>query len=238
MHLIAPDVLAEAQGLSPILSGIGVCLGLLIWLCGWRWHRVWVVLAVTVAGALVGLQTGRTSGGHLLGMSVLLGLSAGLLAVELARVFAFLAAGMAVWMAASALFPGGRELWVAFLVGGLIGALLYRFWTMLLTSFAGVLIAWHSLLCLAEHLVYLDAVGFAEAHATALNGAGLAATALGVVAQSWLERWYLRHKQRRKAQQEERIREEERERMKFEGPPAKASPSIWDRLMGRKKKAA
>src|SRR4051794_36084073 len=210
MHLIAPDVLAEAQGLSPALSGVGAVLGTLIWLCGWRWHRVWVVVAVTVAGAMVGLQTGRTSGVHILGMSLLLGLSAGLLAVELARVFAFLAAGAALWMAASALFPAGRELWVAFLIGGLLGALLYRFCTMLLTSFVGILVGWHALLCLGERLAAFDSVGFAEHNATALNGAGLAATVLGVVAQSWLERWYLRRKKRRKAQQEEKIREEER----------------------------
>ena len=156
MQLIAPDILAEARGLSPVLSGIGALLGSLVWLCGWRWHRFWVVVAVTLIGGLVGMQAGKSSGGHILAMGVLLGLSAGLLALELARVFAFAAAGTCSWMAAGLLFPKGQELWVAFLLGGLLGVLLYRFWTMLLTSFVGVLFAWHSLLCLSEQLMSFD----------------------------------------------------------------------------------
>jgi hypothetical protein len=238
MYLIAPDLLAEARGLSPALSGVGVLLGGLIWACGWRWHRFWVVVAVTLVGGLVGLQTGRSSGGHILAMGVLLALSAGLLALELARVFAFLAAGSGVWMAASAIFPKGQELWVAFLIGGLLGVLLYRFWTMLLTSFVGVVLGWHSTLCLVERLISFDAVGFAEANAAVLNGAGLAVTALGLVTQSWIERLYLRRQKRLKQVKEERIRKEEREKIKATTPPPPAPPpSFWEKMLGRKKAA-
>ena len=53
---------------------------------------------------------------------------------------------------------------------------------MVLTSFAGVLLTWHCLLSLADQLVVLDAAEFAELNSMALNGAGLAATVLGVVA--------------------------------------------------------
>jgi hypothetical protein len=238
MHLIAPDVLAEASGLSPVVSGIGVLLGALMWVCGWRWHRVWVVVAVTLIGGLIGLQTGRVSGGHILAMGILLALSAGLLALELARVFSFIAAGTAVWLAASFLFPKGQELWVAFLIGGLLGALLFRFWTMLLTSFGGVLVGGHAGLCLAEQLFSVEAPQFAAQNAMILNGAGLAATALGVVAQSLLERWYQRRKIRRKQEREEKIRENERERVLIGKVHPISPPSIWDKLMGRKKKAA
>lgn len=238
MHLIAPEVLAEARGLSPALSGIGVALGCLIWLCGWRWHRFWVVVGVTLIGGLIGLQAGKSSGGHILAMGVLLALSAGLLALELARVFAFLAAGSAVWLAASAIFPKGQELWVGFLIGGLLGVLLYRFWTMLLTSFLGVILGWHSLLCLAEGSVAFDAVRFASDNAKILNGAGLAVTALGVVTQSILERWYQRRKKRRKLEAEERIREEEREKILLGMSESHPTESLWDRLAGRKKHTA
>jgi hypothetical protein len=238
MHLIAPEVLTEARGLSPVLSGIGVALGLLLWLCGWRWHRFWVVVAVTLIGGLVGLQAGKSSGGHILAMGVLLALSAGLLALELARVFAFLAAGSAVWMASSAIFPKGQELWVGFLIGGLLGVMLYRFWTMLLTSFLGVILCWHSLFCLLEEFMSFDPAGFASEHARALTGAGLAVTALGVVAQSWLERWYQRRKKRRRLLNEERRREEERERILLGMAETHSADSIWGRLLGRRKKAA
>ncbi len=220
MQLIAPDVLAEARGLSPALSGIGALLGILLWSCGWRWHRFWVVVGVTLLGGLIGLQAGKSSGGHIMAMGVLLALSAGLLALELARVFAFVAAGTCVWMASSALFPRGQELWVGFLIGGLMGVLLYRFWTMLLTSFLGVLISWHSLLCLAEGVLQFDAVDFAAKQALALNGAGLAFTALGVAMQNWIERWHLRRRRRRKEKAEEKIREEVRERVISELPRA------------------
>jgi hypothetical protein len=238
MHLIAPEVLTEAHGLSPVLSGIGMALGLLVWLCGWRWHRFWVVVAVTLVGGLIGLQAGKSSGGHILAMGLLLALSAGLLALELARVFAFLAAGSAVWMTSSAIFPRGQELWVGFLIGGLLGVMLYRFWTMLLTSFLGVILCWHSLLCFLEEIMSFDAAGFASEHARALTGAGLAVTALGVVAQSWLERWYLRRSKRRRHAAEERVREQEREKILLDMAETHSSASIWDRLLGRRKKAA
>lgn len=239
MHLIAPDVLAEARGLSPFLSGAGVLLGFFLWLCGWRWHRFWIVVVVTLVGGLIGLQTGRSSGGHILAMGVLLALSAGLLALEVARLFSFLAAGTAIWMAANALFPQGRELWVAFLIGGLVGVLLYRFWTMLLSSFGGVLLSWHACLCLIETLIPFDAAHFADQNSAILTGGALVATIMGVVAQSLLERLYLRRKKRRKLEQEEKIREDERDRMMSENTLLPlAQRSIWDKLRGRKKRAA
>lgn len=238
MHLFAPEVLMEARGLSPILSGIGVALGFLVWVCGWRWHRFWVVVAVTLIGGLIGLQAGKSSGGHILAMGVLLALSAGLLALELARVFAFIAAGSAVWMASSAVFPRGQELWVGFLVGGLLGVLLYRFWTMLLTSFVGVILSWHALLCLLESVMAFDAPAFASEHAKVLTGAALTVTALGIVVQSWLERWYLRRKKRRRHEAAERMREEEREKILFGITDNHSTHSIWDRFLFRRKRAA
>jgi hypothetical protein len=237
MHLIAPEILFEARGLSPALSGLAVLVGGLIWLCGWRWHRFWVMAAVTVAGGMIGLQTGRSSGGHLLAMSVLLALSAGLLALELARVFIFLASGMSAWMAASLLFPGGQELWVAFLIGGLLGVFLYRFWTMLLTSMTGVLLGGNALLACLDEWFQFDAVAFAARNALMLNGAVIALIIGGVAAQSMLERWHLRRQSRKTKEQEEMKREKEREKILASVP--KTSPaSIWDRLIGRSKKAA
>ena len=81
--------------------------------------------------------------------------------------------------------------------------------------------------------------GFAERQTTILNGAGLAATVLGVVVQSWIERWHMRRRRQRAEDAVGKIREAEREKVIAELPPPPApSPSIWDKLMGRKKKAA
>lgn len=239
MYLFAPDVLAEARGLSPVLSGIGVALGGMLWLCGWRWHRFWVVVGITLIGGVIGLQTGRSSGGHILAMGLLLALSAGLLALELARVFSFIAAGTAVWVAASGIFPKGQELWVAFLIGGLLGVLLYRFWTMLLTSFLGVILGAHAILCVIENLFLVDVENLAKDNSAILNGAGLVATLLGVLGQSLLERWHLRRKKRRKIEKEAKIREDEREHVLAEMPhEPKRIPWIWQRIWSGKKHAA
>src|SRR5262245_324811 len=124
MQLIAPDILEELRGLSPALSSGAVLIGLMLVVCGWRWHRFWVVVAITVAGGLLGLHSGRASGGHILALGLLVGVAAGVLALELARILAFLAGGMAAWAAASALVPAARELWMVFLIGGLGGVLL------------------------------------------------------------------------------------------------------------------
>jgi len=232
MYLIAPDVLAEAKGLSWLWSSIAIALGSLLWQFGWRWNRFWIVVGITLIGGLVGLQTGRASGGHILAMGVLLALSAGLLALELARIFAFLAAGTALWLAACTVFPRGQELWIAFLVGGLLGVLLYRFWTMLLTSFLGMLISTHGLFFLLDKVAKMDTAGFASKYQVILNGAAVASTILGVVSQSLLERWHLRRLKRQKKAKEDKMKE------KFIAEMPRPAPTFWDKVLFRKRKKA
>jgi hypothetical protein len=183
MQLIVPDVLADAKDLSAGAAGFGALLGLLLWAFGWRWHRFWVVFGVTLAAGLVGLNSGQAAGGQVLAVGLLLAVAAGMLALELARVLAFVAAGVAAWVAVQTLLPGARELWAVFLAGGLLGLLLYKFWAMLLTSFAGAVLAGHMLLLLAQVLGGVDAVGFAGRNGPALNGAVLAAALVGVFVQ-------------------------------------------------------
>jgi len=183
MHLIAPDILAEARGLSVGVLITGIALGLLLWLFGWRWHRFWTVVAVTVAGGLYGLATGQAGGGHVLALGLLLSVSAGLLALELARLFAFAAGGTAVWLAAGALFPSAQETGVFFLVGGLAGILFYRLWTMALTSFVGTLVGGHAGLVLVATLTDFDSVEWAGRNPVGLSvGVGLVSL-LGLAAQ-------------------------------------------------------
>jgi hypothetical protein len=232
MQSIAPDILTEARGLSPALSGVVLAIGCLLWLCGWRWHRFWVVVSITAAGGLIGLNSGRASGGHMLALGVLLAVSAGVLALEVARVLAFAAGGLALWSAASALFPSARELWVAFLVGGLAGVVLYRLWTMLLTSLAGALLVGHAGLCLAERLAKLDAAAWATAHAHLLNGVVIGATLAGLAAQSLLERMDTARAKRRQEDAADEIRQEERSKLKAASPSKPGG--FWERLTGKK----
>src|SRR5689334_6810140 len=184
MQLIHPDVLAAARGLSPGATGFLLLVGVLLWAVGWRWHRFWVVFGITLAAGLVGLTVGRSSGGQVMVVGVLLAVAAGLLALELARILAFVTGGAAAWAAAQAVFPQVQELWAVFLSGGLIGVVLYQLWTMLTTSLLGVLVGWHAGFVLAEQLSPgFDAAKWAGEHSAALNGAVIVAAVLGVLMQ-------------------------------------------------------
>jgi hypothetical protein len=185
MQLILPDVLATARGLSAGAAGFLVLVGFLMWAAGWRWHRFWVVFGLTLAAGIVGLGAGSASGGgQVMVVGVLLAVAAGMLALELSKILAFVTGGAAAWVATQALLPQAQELWAVFLSGGLIGVVLYRLWTMLTTSFLGVLLAWHAGLVLIEPLAGADTAKWAGEHAAALNGAVIAVTVIGVLVQA------------------------------------------------------
>jgi hypothetical protein len=189
MQLIAPDILAEARGLSLSVPITGLVLGWLLWLFGWRWHRFWTVVGVTIAGGLYGLSSGEAGNGHVIALGLLVAVCAGLMALEIARIIAFVAGGTAVWWTAGLLFPKAQELWVFFLAGGLVGILFYRLWTMTFTSFLGTLIASHSLLALIESLTQFDVVTWSSRNPIALSVAVGILSTLGLAAQGAQYRW-------------------------------------------------
>lgn len=185
MQLILPDVLAAAKGLSLGACGFLLFVGLLLWALGWRWHRFWVVFGITLAAGLVGLGAGKAAGGQqVMVVGVLLAVSAGMLALELAKVLSFITGGIAAWVAVQAVFPQAQELWAVFLSGGLMGVVLYRFWTMLTTSFVGVLVSWHFAFVLIEEFTNTDMVAWVRDHTAALNGGVIAVSLLGVIVQA------------------------------------------------------
>lgn len=189
MTLIHPDILAEARGLSVGAAGFAFLVGILLWGFGWRWHRFWIVFGVTLAAGLIGLNAGRVVGGQVLAVGVLLAVTAGLMALELARVLAFVAGGIAAWIAVQSVLPAAREMWAVFLCGGLLGLLLYRLWTMLLTSSAGALLAMYAATVLGDVLFQNDAVTFAKNNIAALNATGLVLAFAGVVVQHLIARF-------------------------------------------------
>lgn len=185
MQLIAPDILAEARGLTGAMSGTICVLGCALWLFGWRWHRFWIVAGITLAAGLIGLNAGRTTGGtQVMAVGILLAVAAGLLALELARVLAFVAGGCGAWLAVQWVLPQAQELWAVFLCGGLFGLLLYRLWTMLLTSLLGTLFAGHAGILLIEQLFGFDAVGWVSRNVPALNGVVVGWVVLGILVQA------------------------------------------------------
>ena len=183
MHLIDPDVLAAGRGLSFGAAGFALLVGLLLWALGWRWHRFWVVFGITLAAGLVGLTAGKSAGGSVLIVGVLLAVAAGMLALELARILSFVTGGAAAWIAAQTVLPQVQELWAVFLSGGLVGVVLYQLWTMLLTSLIGVLITWHAGFVVLGQLFNFDADKWATDHTAALNGGVIAVAVIGVLVQ-------------------------------------------------------
>ena len=191
MTLIHPDILAEARGLSVGAAGFAFLVGILLWCLGWRWHRFWIVFGVTLTAGLIGLNAGRVVGGQVLVVGILLAVTAGLMALELARVLAFVAGGIAAWIAVQSVLPAAREMWAVFLCGGLLGLLLYRLWTMLLTSSAGALLSLYAATVLGELLFQNDAVTFAKNNTAALNATVLILAFAGVIIQHAIARFDL-----------------------------------------------
>jgi hypothetical protein len=160
-------------------------LGFALWLFGWRWHRFWIVAGITLAAGLIGLNAGRTTNGtQVMAVGILLAVAAGLLALELAKVLAFVAGGCGAWLAVQWVLPQAQELWAVFLCGGLFGLLLYRLWTMLLTSLLGALLSGHAAILLAEQIFHFDAVAWVTGNVPALNGAVVGLVVLGILLQA------------------------------------------------------
>ncbi len=196
MQLVAPDILQEARGLSLTITVPAFALGLLIWLLGWRGHRFWIVLITTIAAGIWGLSAGPAYGTKPILGGLLLACAAGALALSLVRVVAFGAGGIAAWLLLRMLAPSWEEPLVCFLVGGLIGLLLFRLWTMVLTSATGSLLMVYSGLCLLQTLASVDGVAFAANHEVMLNCLCGGMVFLGLIAQLLVDR--------RRAQQQRR----------------------------------
>ncbi|MDY3551573.1 hypothetical protein R5W24_000651 [Gemmata sp. JC717] len=239
MQLIAPDILAEARGMTGAMAGTITVLGVALWLFGWRWHRFWVVAGITLASGLIGLNAGRTSGGtQVMAVGILLAVSAGLLALELAKVLAFVAGGCGAWLAAQWVFPQAQELWAVFLCGGLFGILLYRLWTMLLTSLLGVLFAGHAGILLAEQVWALDTGDWVARNVAPLNGLVVGFVVLGVL----LQAVSARDLEAAEAKPEEATEADEEKSEEPPPPPPKPKPKSkripwWKRLLAPRKAA-
>ena len=99
-----------------------------------------------MAGGVLGLHFGAAYDMQPLVAGLLLAVAAGALALSLARVVLFVIGGAAcVWLAHAA-GPVLDEPAVCFLVGGLLGVLLYKVWVTALSSLAGTLLLAYSIL--------------------------------------------------------------------------------------------
>jgi hypothetical protein len=217
MALLAPDILTEARELSPVITGTGFALGLFLWLFGGRTHRFWLVLVLTVAVGVAGLYYGPAYGVLPLVSGLLLAVSAGAMALSLARICVFAAAGFA-GLAVAQFFKWDEPL-VSFLLGGLAGMLFYKLWITLLASAAGTLLMAYCGLSLLDKLGKVDTTAWVEKNGPLLNWAVAVGALLGVLAQSVLERRSARKKEKARAKEEERVKRAVESKLKEKAPP-------------------
>jgi hypothetical protein len=188
MQLVVPDILAEARGLSVGVVGMGLTLGLFLWMFGWWSHRFWVVLITTVLAGVFGLYESHAFHTNQLLASLLLALTAGLLALHLVRVLAFLAGGMAGLLIAQSLVPNLNQSLLCFLISGLLGLMLFRLWMMGLTSLGGTLLFSYCGLSLLERAGSMDAVAWSGEGGVLVNWMCGFLAGLGVIVQYLLDR--------------------------------------------------
>jgi hypothetical protein len=121
--------------------GIIVAIGAAIALTGWRWHRFWLTITVSLISGLIGIRQAPVWGiGQPIMAGVLLATAAGCLALSLARVGLFLAYGLAIWYAMKRFAPPYAIPAICICAGGLFSVLFYRFCVVLLTSAFGSLL--------------------------------------------------------------------------------------------------
>jgi hypothetical protein len=199
MQLIAPDILADACGLSVPFLVIAVVAGLVLWLAGWWTHRFWVVLITTVLAGLYGLYEAPAFRTQPLLAGLLLAIAAGLLALALMRLLAFLAGGMTGLLIIQGLAPHWDQPLLCFISSGLVSMFLFRIWVMGITSFSGSILLCHAALLLGNHYGRLNAVAISEERRVMLNWVcgGLALLGLGI-------QFFVEHRRERKLDKVER----------------------------------
>ena len=141
MQVLSPEVLADVLELPSLALITLFVLGVSLALTGWRWHRFWLTISVSLISGLVGLRQAQAWGiGQPIVAAVLLATAAGCLALSLARVGLFLAYGLATWYAVKRFAPPYAIPAICICLGGLFSVLFYRFCVVMLTSVVGSVI--------------------------------------------------------------------------------------------------
>jgi len=144
--------------------------------------------------------------------------------LSLVRLLLFAAGGLASLGLIHHLAPTWNEPIAVFLVGGLIGVFLYRFWIVTFSSSIGALLLVYSALALLDRLHIVDSVAWTDKNGPLLNWGCGALVVLGILVQFLLER--------RRQRKKEAAAEPEPEPIvvapPLPPPPAKpASKGLW-----------
>jgi hypothetical protein len=151
---------------------------------------------------------------------LLLAVSAGALALSLVRILLFAAGGLAALGLLHAIAPGWDEPIAVFLVGGLIGVLLYKFWITTFSSLVGSLLMAYSALALLDRLHMVKSVEWTRNNGALLNWAFASLVVMGVLVQ------FLWERRRRRKSRAAPVEEAEFVQVAPPPPPAKPARSV------------
>jgi hypothetical protein len=187
MQIIAPDFLTDLRDLPLYATVTMALIGAGLWICGWWGHRFWMGLLTSFGAGLVGLRLGPDWGLDPLAAGIMLAVAGGSLALAICRIGVFLIYGVAAWHLMQALAPKASHPIACIAIGGALAVLIFRFSVILMTSAAGVWLAGHGGLLLAERFGKIDAPAWVTARPLWIN-TGFAATAfIGVIFQFWAD---------------------------------------------------
>jgi hypothetical protein len=188
MLLVFPDILTEVRELSVGLLLGGLAAGLLLWLAGWRTYRFWAVLTTTVLAGVFGLIEADTLNLVPVVAALLMALAAGVLALSLMRIAAFLVGGLACLLLLRLIAPGADAPVICVLAGGILSVLLFRLWMMVVTSFCGAVVLAYTLLSFLDRLGPFDSVRWCQEEGVLLNWLCLGGAIVGAAAQFYWNR--------------------------------------------------
>lgn len=214
MQLVLPEILTDARGLSLPLPIAGLVMGLVLWALGWWSHRFWVVLVTTLAGGIFGLYEAPLWHMQPLAASLLLAVTAGMLALSLVQVGAFVVGGAVVLALLQALASAWNQPLLCFLLGGVLGLVLFRLMVMAFTSLGGAMLVAHCILCLCDQAGAINAVAYSQERWVLLNWLVGGAAVVGFILQLFLHRHhdYRRKQKSSKKEHSESRRDRDRDR--------------------------
>ncbi len=203
MYLIATDILTDLCGLSLGMILTMFPIGLMLWLLGWWSHRFWIVLGSTVLAGVFGLMEAPAWRVQPIVVAVLLAIAAGVLALALIRVVTFIVGGLGGVYLVQLALPALQQPLITFLICGLVGLLLFRWFFMISTSILGSSLMIYGALALFNYYEWFDAVVWTNENsllATSVCG-GLALCGFGM--QFLFDRWRTRRRKEREEKGEQ-----------------------------------
>lgn len=203
MEIVSSKLVAEASELPSVVLVLTAAIGPLLWVLGWRIHRALFVAASTLVGGMYGLAHGPAFGLYPAVAAGLMSLSAGGLAMAAMRIGVFVVFGALLELAVRSTIANHvdeqSQAWLrvsAFLIGGLLSLLCYRFLVIAFTSLLGAYLLLLGGMAFALRQGEFDTVGMASDRPVLVSAIWIGLGLAGILGQYVLEKVRIREKRR------------------------------------------